>query len=140
MFSLKEIEHLIYKDAAHSVENEGWLDKFYELWLERYHALNIVKSPVQVIKPDRQVMLDLLRNFSFDEVHLFKIHDGANVYALLKERDDNYWSYQFVILYRDKPGKIVDCCGTIEELKEHFHHKEPILEIPLPHDRKYLED
>jgi hypothetical protein len=140
MLSLKEMEHLIYKDAAHTVENEGWLDKFYELWLERYHALNIVKSPAQVIKPGRALLLDLLLHYQFDEMHLFKIHDGANVYALLSEQDDNYWSYQFVIIYRDEPDKVVKCCNTVEELKAYFDHKEPILEIPLPHNRKYVDD
>lgn len=140
MLSLKEIEHLIYKDAAHTLENEGWLDKFYELWLERYHALNIVKSPSQVIKPAREVLLDLLQHYRFDEIHLFKIHEGANVYALLEEREDNNWSYQFVVIYKDDPGKAVACCNTVEELKEYFNYKEPILEIPLPHDRKYVED
>lgn len=140
MLSLKEMEHLIYKDAAHTIENEGWLEKFYELWLERYHALNIVKSPAQVIKPGRALLLDVLQHYHFDEMHLFKIHDGANVYALLREQDDNYWSYQFVIINRDEPDKVVQSCNTVEELKAYFGHKEPILEIPLPHNRKYVDD
>lgn len=140
MLSLKEIEHLIYKDAAHTIENEGWLDKIYELWLERYHALNIVRSPEQVIRPGREVLLHLLQHYRFDEMHLFKIHEGANVYALLKDQGDNYWTYRFVVIYRDEPGKALDCCGTVDELKAHFNHKEPVLEIPLPHDRKYKED
>ncbi len=140
MFSLQEIEHLIYRDAAHTIENEGWLDRFYELWLERYHALNIVKLPSQVIKPGKEVLLELLRHYRFDEMHLFKIHDGANVYALLTEKDDGYWSYQFVIIYKDEPAQVIHCCHTVEELKAHFEHKEPILEIPLPHDRKYATD
>ncbi|WP_118973094.1 hypothetical protein [Taibaiella koreensis] len=140
MLSLKEIEHLIYKDAAHTIENPGWLEQFYELWLERYHALNIVKSPEQVIRPGRELILALLRDYRFDEIHLFKIHDGANVYALLQDKGEGNWSYQFVVIYKDQPEKVIQCCQDVEELKVFFDHKEPILEIPLPNDRKYVED
>lgn len=140
MFSNKEIEQLIYEDASHSAERSGWLDRFYELWLERYHALNIVRSPSTVIRPGREVILSLLRSFRFDEIHLFKIFEEANVYALLTDRGNNYWSYEFAVIYRDKPEEISRCCSTVEELKEYFDHKEPVLEIPLPHERKYTED
>lgn len=140
MLSLKEIEHLIYKDAAHTTENPDWLEKIYELWLERYHALNIVRSPSQVIRPGREVLLELLRSYTFDEIHLFKIHDGANVYALLRDKGKGFWAYRFVAIYRDTPDKVVSCGETVEELKAFFDHQEPILEIPLPHDRKYVED
>lgn len=140
MLSSKEIEKLIYRDVAHTVEQEGWIDVFYELWLERYHALNIVKSPTSVIKPGREVLLELMRSFSFDEMHLFKIFEDANVYALLTDKGDNYWSYTFVVLYRNAPDKVAQNCNTVEELKKYFDYKEPVLEIPLPHDRKYSED
>jgi hypothetical protein len=140
MITTLEMEQLIYKDAAHTVENADWIERFYELWMERYHALNIVKSPSQVMKLSKAVLLQLLREYQFDELHLFKIHEGANVFALLKDKGDGYWSYQFVIIYQSEPEKIIQCCNTVEEVKDHFNHKEPILEIPLPSDRKYLED
>jgi len=140
MIALKEIEQLIYKDAAHTVENPDWLDKFYELWLERYHALDIVRSPAHIIRPRKELLLELLRTYRFDEMHLFKVFEEANVFALLRDKGAGYWTYEFVIVYRDEPGKVMACCHTVEELKNHFDHREPILEIPLPNDRKYLED
>ena len=140
MITKLEMEQLIYKDAAHSEENAEWIEWFYDLWMERYHALNIVKSPSQVMKLQKSVLLELLNKYPFDELHLFKIHEDANVFALLKDQGDGYWSYQFVIIYLQEPEKIVKCCNTVEEVKDHFDHKEPILEIPLPRDRKYQED
>lgn len=140
MITTLEMEQLIYKDASHTAENAGWIERFYELWMERYHALNIVKSPSQVMKLGKSVLLELLTKYRFDELHLFKIHEGANVFALLKDKGQGNWSYQFVIIYQAEPEKIIQCCNTVEEVKNHFKHKEPILEIPLPSDRKYLED
>jgi len=134
------MESLIYKDKARTAENLDWIERFYELWMERYHALNIVKSPSHVMKPSRSVLLEMLNQYDFDELHLFKIYEDANVFALLKDKGENNWSYQFVVIYQSDPEKIDACCNTVDALKEHFNHKEPILEIPLPPDRKYLED
>ncbi len=140
MITTLEMESLIYKDKARTAENAGWIERFYELWMERYHALNIVKSPGNVMKLSKDVLLQLLNQYKFDELHLFKIFEDANVFALLKDKGNGYWSYEFVVIYQNEPEKIEACCDTVEELKDHFNHKEPILEIPLPPDRKYLED
>lgn len=134
------MEQLIYKDASHAAENADWIERFCELWAERYHALNIVRAPDQVMKLSKTVLLQLLHQYDFDELHLFKIFEDANVFALLKDKGNGYWSYQFVIVYQAEPEKIVQCCNTVDEVKEHFNHVEPSLEIPLPPDRKYLED
>src|ERR1700744_5694279 len=101
-----EIRKLIYKDIHHTVENEHWVDQFYELWLERYHAMDIVKSASDVIKLSRDALLNLIKNYDFDELHLFKIYKDANVFALLKEEEDNNWSYIFFIVYKSNPEKI----------------------------------
>jgi hypothetical protein len=140
MITFDEIDRLIYKDKDHLVVNTGWVDRFYELWLERYHALNIVKSPSDVLKLSEKALEELVKRFRFDEMHLFKIFEGANVFALLKEQGGGYWSYEFIIIYKDQPDIIVSGLHTVEAIKDHFNHKEPMLEIPLPFDRKYQED
>lgn len=132
-----EIKNIIYKDLNHTIENEHWVDQFYDLWLERYHAMDIVRSPDDVIKPSREVLLQLIQQYDFDELHLFKIYKDANVFALLKELEDNNWSYQFFIVYKNKPQEIVGELQDVETIKDHFDHIEPVLEIPLPRDRKY---
>lgn len=135
----EEIEKLIYKDLINKVENEDWLNHFYDLWLERYQAMDIVRSPDDVIKPSRTILLKLLKEFDFDELHLFKIYENANVFALLKEEEDNNWSYQFFVIYKNKPEEITGNLQTVEAIKEHFNSQQPTLEIPLPRDRKYKE-
>jgi hypothetical protein len=132
-----EIKKLIYKDLNHTLENDHWIDQFYDLWLERYHAMDIVRSTDDVIKPDKAALLQLIREYDFDELHLFKIYADANVFALLKDEGDNYWSYRFFIVYKDSPDKISGQFDDVEAIKEHFDHVEPTLEIPLPRDRKY---
>jgi len=134
-----EIKKIIYKDLANSVENENWIDQFYDLWLERYHAMDIVRSASDVIKLSRSVLLKLIADYNFDELHLFKIYEKANVFALLKEEEDNNWSYQFFVVYKDQPETIIGNLQTVEAVKAHFDHQEPMLEIPLPRDRKYKE-
>jgi len=139
MFLNSEIEKLVYKDLSHTVENEHWVDHFYDLWLERYHALDIIRSPGDVIKLSRNVLLQLLQQYDFDELHLFKIYKNANVFALLKDEGNNYWSYRFFIVHKDAPETIAGEFQDVEAIKEHFDHVEPVLEIPLPRDRKYKE-
>jgi predicted protein tyrosine phosphatase len=134
-----EIKKLIYKDIGHTVENEDWVDHFYDLWLERYHAMDIVRSSNDVIKLNRSVLLQLIQNYDFDELHLFKIYKEANVFALLKAREDNNWSYQFFVIYKNNSDEVVGNFQNVEEIKDHFDHVEPVLEIPLPRDRKYTE-
>lgn len=140
MITKQEIEQLIYTDIDDTAENTGWIEQFYSLWLERYHALNIVKSPADVMRLSKHVLHELLAKYTFDELHLFKIHEGANVFALLEDKGKGYWSYRFVIINQSEPDKIRRSYQTVEEVKGHFEHKEPILEIPLPHERKYVED
>lgn len=139
MFLNSEIEKLIYKDLTHTAENDNWVDHFYDLWLERYHAMDIVRSASDVIKLNRGVLLKLLKDYDFDELHLFKIYKDANVFALLTDVGDNYWSYEFFIVYKNNQEDIVGHLKDVEEIKDHFDHVEPVLEIPLPHDRKYKE-
>lgn len=134
-----EIKKIIYKDLANNIENENWIDQFYDLWLERYHAMDTVRSASDVIKLNRNVLLKLLQEYNFDELHLFKIYENANVFALLKEEEDNNWSYQFFVVYKDRPEEIVGDLQTVEAVKAHFDYQEPTLEIPLPRDRKYKE-
>jgi len=132
-----EIKKIIYKDLNNTIENENWVDHFYDLWLERYHAMDIVRSASDVIKLSREVLLKLIRKYDFDELHLFKIYKDANVFALLKEEEDNNWSYQFFIVYKNNLDDIVGEFQDVEDVKDHFNHVEPVLEIPLPRDRKY---
>jgi len=139
MLMNKEIEKLIYKDLTNNVENEDWVNHFYDLWLERYHAMDIVRSASDVIKLSRVVLLKLIKDYDFDELHLFKIFENANVFALLKEQHDNNWSYQFFVVYKNNPEEIVTDLQTVEEIKAYFNNEEPTLEIPLPRDRKYIE-
>lgn len=140
MITSKEIKQLIYQDTGQKIENAGWLEKFYELWMERYHALDAVRLPSQVLKLNREVLLELMNSYDFDEMHLFKIYEDANVYALLKDEGQGYWAYQFVIIYRSNPSAIANRFNSVDEVKDHFDHKEPVLEIPLPRDRKYIID
>lgn len=135
----KEIEKLIYKDLTNNIENENWVDHFYDLWLERYHAMDIVRSATDVIKLSRVVLIKLIKDYDFDELHLFKIYENANVFALLKEQEDNNWSYEFFVVYKNNPEEIVKNLQTVEEIKAYFNNEEPTLEIPLPRDRKYIE-
>ncbi|KAA5536359.1 hypothetical protein F0919_01440 [Taibaiella lutea] len=135
----KEIEKLIYKDLTNNIENENWVDHFYDLWLERYHAMDIVRSSSDVIKLSRNVLLKLIKDYDFDELHLFKIYESANVFALLKEQGNNNWTYQFFVIYKNKPEEISASLQTVEEIKAYFNEQEPTLEIPLPRDRKYVE-
>jgi hypothetical protein len=134
-----EIKKMIYKDISHTIENENWADQFYDLWLDRYHAMDIVRSASDVIKLNRTILLQLVKHYDFDELHLFKIYNDANVFALLKEKEDNNWSYQFFVVYKNDPEKIAGHFEDVEAVKEHFNHVEPALEIPLPRDRKYKE-
>jgi predicted protein tyrosine phosphatase len=137
MFLNSEIEKLIYKDLTHTAEKDDWVDHFYDLWLERYHAMDIVRSASDVIKLNRGVLLKLLNDYKFDELHLFKIYENANVFALLTDVGNNYWSYEFFIIHKDNQDDIIGHLKDVEEIKDHFDHVEPVLEIPLPHDRKY---
>jgi hypothetical protein len=134
-----EIEKLIYKDLTNNIENENWVDHFYDLWLERYHAMDILRSASDVIKLNRTILLNLIKNYDFDELHLFKIYENANVFALLKEQSDNNWTYQFFVVYKNSPEEIAANLQTVEDIKAHFNNEEPVLEIPLPRDRKYIE-
>ena len=140
MITTAEMNKIIFRDEAHAIENDDWIERFYELWMERYHALNIVKFPSDVIKLSRQALLGILKAYAFDEMHLFKIYEGANVYALLSDQGEGNWSYQFIIIHKAEPDQVETRLDTVESLKAHFDYKEPILEIPLPHDRKYVED
>ena len=139
MISTLEMQKIIYRDEDNLVENENWVDEFYELWMERYHALNIVKSKDNVFKLPPRTLLAIINKYKFDEIHLFKIYEGANVFALLKQEETGYWAYEFIIIYKEEPGKVWDDFQTVDDVKNHFDMKEPILEIPLPNDRKYKE-
>ena len=139
MITTLEMHKIIFKDDKNLVENEGWLDAFYDLWMERYHALDIVRSKNNVFKLPPKTLLSIINKYDFDEMHLFKIFEGANVFALLKEKEEGYWAYEFIIVYKEEPGKILDNYATVDDIKTHFDNHEPILEIPLPNDRKYVE-
>ncbi len=140
MLTTEEMKRIIYKDEGQLIENAAWVDHFYELFLERYHALNIIKSPTHVLKLHKTVLLELVRSFHFDEMHLFKIYSNANVFALLTDKGGGYWSYEFIIIYKEDQDTIISGYNTIEDIKKVFGEKEPILEIPLPVHRKYQED
>lgn len=140
MFTTEEMKRIIYKDEGQLIENIAWVDRFYELFLERYHALNTVKSPSNVFKLSKKVLLELIKSFHFDEMHLFKVYDDANVFALLTDKGNGYWSYEFIIIYKEDQETIVSGYNTVEDIKRVFNDKEPILEIPLPFERKYDED
>src|SRR5690606_4534907 len=140
MITTKEMNAIIYQDEAHLIEHEGWAERFYELWMERYHALNIVRKPSKVFKLGKEVLLKIIKTLRFDEMHLFKVYDGANVYALLTDAGDGYWRYEFIVINAENQDRIETGLHTVEELKQAFGGAEPILEIPLPNDRKYVDD
>lgn len=138
MVTNEQIKKLVYKDAAHSIKQEGWIDKFYYLWLDKYHSLDIVKEPERIIKPGEKFLIDLLENYDFDELHLFKIYENANVFALLADKGQGNWAYRFLVIMDKEPDRVYQDLATASEVKAAFPGHEPLLEIPLPHERKYV--
>ncbi len=140
MFTTEELKHIIYQDEKQLIENPNWADHFYELILERYNALDALKSPGYVLKLDKDLLLQLVRSRDFDEMHLFKVYDNANVFSLLKDLKNGLWDYEFIIVYKGDTQTIHEGIETISDLKQRFKNKKPLLEIPLPPHRKYKDD
>lgn len=139
MLSYSEIQKIIYRDPVRKIEQEDWIVPFYELWKESFFAKNNVKSPSLIIQPAKEVLLYLIDSKDFDELHLFKIYENANVFALLKDLGGGNWKYKFCIIYNNSRGKIDGMYNDVEAIKARFNYVEPVLEIPLPIERKYVD-